>query len=181
MSAIRYSLILFLVPLQLMASHTFSQNCRAIGDDYLKFSIETDNVDIQSGSSFTLKITAFEDEKCQSEYLQYNQYFTVDKIHTDKINLKTIKVTYTSLTDEVSRALRLIKYCDFADWKTKTEINVTGQMCDDFQQLAKDDIFYQIIKSTPSQLQFGQLTDALDGRSSEKRPTDFDSLDYQSN
>ncbi|MEQ1723245.1 MAG: hypothetical protein ABL930_08710 [Pseudobdellovibrio sp.] len=155
---------------------TYKQNCRVIGeDDYLQFTIESD---LSSGSSFAFKITAFEDEDCKIAYLHYDQYFKIDSIAGEKINLKTEKVTYTPLSKEVASALRMINYCNTKNWNAKVAVDVTGQLCDNYQQFAKDEIFFQILKNESSILKFGTTTKALDGHSEKNRPQDFDELDY---
>lgn len=157
-------------------AETYKQECRVLGDDdFLQFTIESD---LNDKSDFALKITAFEDEACTVPYLNFNQYFKIDSINNEQINLKTQKVTYTAVSKEVANALKMMNYCEINDWKAGNEIDVTGKLCDEFQQLAKDEIFYQIIKSNSKSVKFGSTTKALDGRSNQKRPTQFDELEY---
>ncbi|MBY0554939.1 hypothetical protein K2P97_10455 [bacterium] len=154
----------------------YKQDCRVVGDDdYLQFTIESD---LNSKSDFALKITAFEDEACTIPYLHFNQYFKIDSMNNEQINLKTQKVTYTAVSKEVANALKMMNYCEIKNWKAGNETDVTGKMCDEFQQLAKDEIFYQIIKNNNDSVKFGSTTKALDGRTDQKRPTQFDELEY---
>lgn len=169
---------LVVCPSSLYANFLYSQPCRAIGDDFVKFNIEIDSTSLIQGSVFNFKVTAYEDQTCKTPYLKFDQYFTVESLRSEKINLKTLKVTYTSLSDEVSEALRLINYCDIPDWQTGREISVTGKVCDDYQQLNKNDVFYQILHLNTDSLMFGETTDIYDGRSQNKRPIHFDSSNY---
>lgn len=157
-------------------AETYTQPCRVFGDDdYLQFTIESE---LTEESDFSFKITAFEDEKCTVPYLHYNQYFKIDSISNEQINLKTQKVTYTAVSKEVASALKMINYCDFKNWNAGQETDVTGKVCDEYLQLAKNEIFYQIIKNKSESIKFGSTTPALDGRSDQKRPTEFDELEY---
>ena len=177
-SIIKILILVLFFSQNLLASVTFMQNCRAIEGDYLQFIIETSDTILKKNSSFALKITAFEDSNCKIPYLKFNQYFIVDNIQKESIDLKTEKVTYTALTEEVTQALRNINFCGLQKWSTSAETDVTGKMCDDFQQLTKADIFYQIIKNENNFLKFGNTTKSLDGRSHQRRPVQFDNLEY---
>lgn len=157
-------------------AETYKQSCRVLGDDdYLQFTIESD---FNSQSDFALKITAFEDENCTVPYLQFNQYFKIDSINNEQINLKTQKVTYTAVSKEVANALKMMNYCEIKNWKAGLELDVTGKLCDEYQQLDKEEIFHQILKTNSDSLKFGSTTKTHDGRSEQKRPTSFDELEY---
>lgn len=159
-------------------AETYQQACRVIGeDDYVQYQIEVE-APLQTNGQLNLKLTAFEDESCQIPYLQYNQYFHIAGFESNQLNLKTDKVTYTALSDEVTEALNMIQYCGLNDWKTKSEANVTGQICDDFQQLATGQIFFQIFQKTEDQIRFGKLTSKQDGRSENQRPIAWDELEF---
>lgn len=169
---VKIFLYFFLLAQTVMASGTFSQNCRVIGDDYLKFEIEIQKAHL------ALKVTAFEDEDCEVPYIVFNQYFEIDQLQNEKINLKTKKVTYTTLSEEVASALRMIGYCGFSQWQVRSETEVTGKDCDGFQQLSHGQIFYQLFKLENKVLKFG-LTDKMrDGRSVQNRPVQFDPVEY---
>lgn len=168
----------FFISFNAMAVETFTQTCRVIGeDDYVQYQIEAE-IPLQSGSQFNLKLTAFEDENCSIPYLHYNQYFFVDFIQAEKLNLKTQKVTYTTLSDQVSDALNMIQYCGLHDWTTKSEKTVTGKTCDDFQQLAFNQILFQIFKQNGNQIYLGQIDHQKDGRNENQRPVNWDQLEF---
>lgn len=168
----KYFILAFFLAQGVFASGNYQQNCRAIGDDYLKFEINIQN------SLFALSITAFEDEDCQTPYLRYNQYFEIDSIQKENLNLRTEKVTYTALTEEVASALRMISYCGHADWQTQAEISVTGKNCDGYIQLARGAIFYQLLRLENSSLKLGRIDETRDGRSVQTRPVLFDDAPY---
>jgi len=159
-------------------AETYQQACRVIGeDDYVQYQIEFETP-LQANAEFNLKLTAFEDENCKIPYLQYNQYFHVADLKSKDLNLKTDKVTYSTLSDEVTDALNMIHYCGIGDWKTKSETNVTGQVCDDFQQLAAGQILFQIFQKSDEKIQFGKVTSKQDGRSENQRPIAWDDLEF---
>lgn len=156
------------------ALETYQQSCHILGeDDYVKYAIETEN-GAQKNSIFNLKLTAFEDENCEIPYLQYNQYFEVIELKSEKLNLKTYKITYTALSEEVARALNLIQYCGIQDWQNHVEQGVTGKVCDDYLQLSAGDTLFQILRKTPEGLHFGKTSITQDGRSERSRPIEFD-------
>lgn len=171
-------IITLLLSQNLLAATLYSQGCRNLGDDYVTFSIEIENKDLIKNSGFAVKITAFEDVNCKTPYLNYNQYFSIDKIQNEAINLRTDKITYTALTEEVASALRSINYCEFHNWKVSIETDVTGKSCDGFSQLSLGAFYYQIIKIESGLLKFGAFDENLDGRSVQNRPVQFDELDY---
>lgn len=171
-------LICFLA-LPAWALEIHQQVCHILGeDDHVKYSIETED-EIHKNSVFYLRLTAFEDENCETPYLQYNQYFEVIDFKDNKLNLKTTKITYIALSDEVARALNLIQYCGIQDWKNQVEQGVTGKVCDDYVQLSADDTLFQILRQTPEGLQFGKISATQDGRSEKSRPSDFDPFVFQ--
>lgn len=170
----KYFIIVFLFVQNLMASGQYLQECRVVGDDYLQFSIEIRD------SAFAFKITAFEDEDCLTPYLNYNQYFRIELNQNEILNLRTEKITYTALSEEVASALRMINYCGNSNWQFQDETDVTAQNCDDFVQLARGEIFYQILKFHNNVLKFGLIDENRDGRSVQTRPVQFDDLEYSS-
>ena len=168
----KFFFFVFLIAQSVLASGIYAQNCRVIGDDYLKFEIEIQKID------FALKITAFEDEDCQVPYLSYNQYFEIIDLQSENLNLKTKKVTYTAFSEEVASALRMINYCGFSEWQLRTETEVAGKNCEGFIQLARGQVFYQLIKLENNVLKFGLIDENRDGRSVQTRPVQFDDAQY---
>lgn len=172
-----FALVLIL-SLQSQATEVYRQACHVIGeDDYVEYSIEMQNA-VQPQSAFALKLTAFEDENCETPYLQYNQYFHVADFQNGLLNLETEKITYTALSDEVAEALTLIHYCDVKTWKAQNEQAVTGKVCDDYEQLSEKQTLFQILNFTEAGLQFGEISSKQDGRSEKLRPTVFDSVGF---
>ena len=172
----KYFIIVYFFAQSLLASGHFSgqyvQECRVIGDDYLQFSIEIRD------SSFAFKVTAFEDEDCLTPYLRYDQYFSIELNQNEILNLRTEKVTYTALSEEVASALRMISYCGISSWQVNNETDVTAKNCDGFIQLARGEIFYQILQLQNNVLNFGLIDENRDGRSVQTRPVQFDQADY---
>lgn len=177
---IRYWLIgLLLTPLLIYSSVSFAeelifqQKCRVLeDDDYLSFMIKSR---LKEQSPLQLTATAYEDENCQLPYLIFNRYFEIILHNNENINLKTTQVTYTILTDEVARALNSIRYCGITHWKSMVETDVTGKKCDDYQQLALAQNYYQKIKITHEQLHWGQITQTWNGLTESTRPQEFES------
>ncbi len=165
----KYAILVFIFAQSMMASTLFSQSCRNLGEDYLRFRLETESGTFVKNSAVSVKITAFEDEKCQVPYLNYNQYFTVVDFHDGQLDLTAEKVTYQALSEEVASALRLIRYCDFSDWQKDIETSVTGKICEDYRQLQKDDTFYQILKIESQSLKLGFI-DEKKRRSKRSKP-----------
>lgn len=166
--------VLFFLTQSTWALEIYQQACRVIGeDDYVQYQIEREDQ-----GSLNLKLTAFEDENCEVPYLQYNQYFQVENLQGNRLNLKTEKITYTALSEEVAEALNLIEYCGINSWSEKSEIGVTGKICDEHQQLAKDEILFQILDVQTSQIRFGKITPQQDGRDERHRPTEWDELAF---
>lgn len=173
--------LIILLALQSQAQQVYSQSCKTIlDDDYVQFSIENKSADFKKNDLVNLKVIAFEDDECQTPYLKFHQYFKVENRNETQLDLKTIKVTYTALTQEVANALNLIKYCGIKNWKPAIETNVTGNICDEYRQLAVGDPYFQIIQIQDGFLKFGPLHDKkFDGRQPSHRPLEFDSLDYK--
>lgn len=159
------------------ASAVYQQPCRTINeDDYVQFSIESENLNV--GSNLKVKVVAFEDEMCQVPYLTYTQYFKLDSFFNEKINLVAEKVSYTAMSNETAESLNMMKYCDQDSWISHQEVDVTGQNCQDYIQLSRGSLFFQILKQTDIGLQFGEITSSLDGRSEQTRPQKFDQFVY---
>lgn len=109
---------------------SYNQSCTKDDDDnyYVQY------IDI-SRTHLEWKFIAFEDEKCESPYIVFKRTFKVVAISSSQVFTQSIDSNYLSLTDEVTRALNLIKYCSYKDWQTDKVKDVTGKKCDDYQQL----------------------------------------------
>ena len=155
------------------ASETvYTQACRVINeDDYVQYKIQSS---LKDESLFVVSITAFEDENCVTPYLVIDRFFTIQSRQNEKINLKTEKIEYVSLSREVSEALNLAGYCGLKNWKTKIAQDVTGLKCDHYLQLKKSEIFYQILDLEDETLFYGYDLGPQDGRSEMNRPVRFD-------
>lgn len=163
------------------SAENYQQACRVLGeDDYVQYQIEAE-MPLRPGASFNLKLTAFEDENCTIPYLQYNQYFLVMNLESEKLNLKTQKITYASLSDEVSEALSLMQYCGIAEWQTNFETGVTGQICDNYPQLAFEQTLFQIFKQTENSFWIGKIGFQKNGRDESQRPDQWDELEFSLN
>lgn len=169
----RRLVFLFITLLTVFASATeevYTQACRVINeDDYVQFKVQTD---LQN--KFALTITAFEDENCEIAYLLINRSFKIQSLEKENLNLVTEKITYTSLSNEVSEALNLGAYCGLKNWKTKVEQNVTGLECDHYLQLKAGQAFYQLLKTEKSSLLLGQEMGTKNGRTEATRPDIYD-------
>lgn len=153
------------------ASETvYTQACRVINeDDYVQLKVQTD-----LKNNFALTITAFEDENCETAYLVIDRYFKIQSLENEKLNLVTEKISYTSLSNEVSQALNMTAYCGLKNWKTKVEQNVTGRECDHYLQLKAGQAFYQILKAQQSSIWLGDDMAGKNGRSEDSRPNNYD-------
>lgn len=176
----RIFFILFLF-CRISPADIYTQNCRVVNeDDYVTYSIESD---FNQGDAFTQKVTAYEDANCKTAYLHFTQYFKIKKNSDGKIDLQTSKTTYTSLSNEVTESLNFISYCGLKNWATDKETDVTGKKCDSYQQLAKNQLFYQIIELQSEQqnftLRMGEISSKANGRSESTRPVDFEQLSYR--
>jgi hypothetical protein len=162
--------ITFLGLIATSAEAFYTQDCRVINeDDYVQQKVQTD-----LKNYFTLTITAFEDEKCEVAYLLIDRKFKIQNLENENLNLLTEKITYTSLSNEVSEALNMVAYCGFKTWKTKVEQNVTGLECDNYLQLKAGQAYYQLLKTDIDLLQLGQETGLKNGRTKATRPDTYD-------
>ena len=148
----------------------YTQACRTINeDDFVQYQLQTD-----LKNKFVISITAFEDENCQTPYLLIERSFEIESFKNENLNLKTEKISYTSLSDEVSQALNLSSYCGLKNWKTKIEQNVTGLKCDNYLQLKLGQAFYQILKADASSVWLGDDRSKKNGLSEALRPDTYD-------
>ena len=110
---------------------TYEQKCKIIGDDdIVQMSL------IQDGQTLIHRVTAYEEENCQKQYLIFDRVYLLEKTNDSALFLIHQKALYTPLTQEVAKALNLINYCGYRSWLNGQSKDVTGQKCDDFQQLA---------------------------------------------
>lgn len=171
-------LFLVLFSTKSFAVEIYNQECRVLGeDDFVQYQIEAEP-SLLKDSTFILKLTAFEDENCLIPYLRYNQYFVVETKQGDNLNLKTSKITYATLSDEVSETLNLMQYCGITNWNKNSEQDVTGQICDEYQQLAKDQTLFQIFKQIDNTLYLGNIDHQKNGRDESRRPNQWDELGF---
>ncbi len=165
-------LLLMFLSLETFAT-VYEQACHVIGeDDYVKYSIITTG--LETGHNFTLSITAFEDEACTLPYLQYDQHFSIAAISNENINLIAKEISYKPLTLETADALNLLSYCGVDGWKNQNPVVVTGQLCNDYQQLSQGQHWFQILKASVDSLSLGLTTEELDGRAESRRPGAYD-------
>ena len=117
------------------------QSCTIMNeDDYIQ------NLVMVDVKLFDLVTFAYEEEGCKNAYLifkrnySFNELESVATSETQSTKLKAVveKVSYTSLTDEVTEALNMIDYCGESDWVTFREKIVTGKNCGDFNVPAQN-------------------------------------------
>lgn len=152
------------------SEEVYTQACRIINeDDYVQLKVQTDLL-----GKFSLTITAFEDEKCEVPYLVIDRRFKIQSFKSENLNLVTEKISYTSLSNEVSEALNMGAYCGLKNWKTKVEQNVTGRECNHYLQLKAGQAFYQLLKADNALLWLGQDMGTKNGRTEANRPDSYD-------
>ena len=158
----------------------FQQTCKTINeDDYVQFEIRLQKDGSASGADrFVFSVAVFEDENCLSPYLLISREFDVDTYDGKNLNLITNKITYTSLTDEVTSALNLSRYCGIKSWQTKKPQEVSGRKCNDYLQLAKKQKYFQILSIEFDRLLFGSESREYNGLTEKSRPIGFESLPY---
>jgi hypothetical protein len=129
------------------------QPCTVINEDD-----EIQNLIMVDAKTFDLVTFAYEQEGCKSAYLIFKRNYSFNESDTyltsaaQSIQLKAIveKVSYTSLTDEVTEALNLINYCGDSDWVTYREKIVTGRICGDYRVPAEKTTEKFLIQTTNS-------------------------------
>ncbi|WP_413288650.1 hypothetical protein [Bdellovibrio sp. HCB337] len=156
---------------------SFVRSCYLVGDDALQAQVQ-----VHSGS-WIQTFTAYEEETCQTPYLIYEVQSAAD-IHGNDVDLEVREVSYQSLSDEVTRALNMVNYCGFTNWKTKQKRVVTGLECDEFQAPRlgeKTYTRYQLSAKAGSseQLLLGTAEGVQDGKTPNTRHHAFETLPYQ--
>ena len=140
-----FSLVIFSLSQSLLATDLqgqFVQPCQTIDDDTIQQSL----IFISSQSAARLaarlawEISAFEDEKCQTPYLKISRRFDVVAQSSQSITVKTIQIAYTAVSEETAESLNYINYCGYTDWATGEVKDVTGRICDDYQQLKNNEL-----------------------------------------
>ncbi|WP_413294809.1 hypothetical protein ACLSU7_06820 [Bdellovibrio sp. HCB185ZH] len=123
------------------------------------------------GTRWNFSHVAYEDDKCTKAYLVYEETYKVKSVDRE-IDMTTVKVTYTSLTDNVTEALNMINWCGFSDWKTNEARVVTGKVCDEYKVPGEGNILYttyQVKAQTPLQIFMGTASSELDGKTPQTR------------
>lgn len=131
------SLMIFSLSQSLLASDLqghFTQPCQTIDADTIQQSLNF--VEMQ----LTWEISAFEDEKCQTPYLKISRKFDVVALSSQSVTVKTIQVTYAAVSEETAESLNYINYCGYTDWTAGEIKDVTGLVCDDYQQLKSNEL-----------------------------------------
>jgi hypothetical protein len=154
----------------------FERPCHTEGDDSL-----TDHLKFL-GTRWTMTHTAYEDAACSKAYLIYELKYKV-AIRDHDLNMTAYEAAYTVLTEQVARALNMISYCGFKDWKANERRVVTGLQCEDYHVPAEGDIlysFFQLSKKDEKtvQIQLGMPSKDLDGKSAERRFQELDPLAF---
>ncbi len=139
---------------------TFTQPCQTFDTDTIQqslvFSKAETNQKLQT--NLTWEIQAFEDEKCQISYLKISRQFDVVALSSQSVKVKTTVLTYTAISEEVAESLNYINYCGYSDWTAGEVKDVTGRICDDYQQLNSNELKqYSLIvndTATPRELRW---------------------------
>lgn len=135
----------------------FIQPCQTIDDDTIQqsliFSQDYKNQKTQPKltAQLTWEISAFEDEKCQIPYLKISRQFDIIAKSSSSVTVKTIQVTYLAISDEIAESLNYINYCGYTDWTAGEPKDVTGRVCDDYQQLKIDELKQYSLMAQPSE------------------------------
>ncbi len=110
------------------------QRCTIIGeDDVVK------NLLLIDSKVMDQVVIAYEEENCKSPYLIFKRQYQLGSekslINENKVDVEmsVVKVSYQSLTDEVTESLNMIAFCGATDWQTNKEKIVTGQTCQDYK------------------------------------------------
>ena len=175
-SALLFSNLLFAnpVPVAPTLDGSYHRECYVVETDAL-----TTDLTIKD-NQWQIQHLAYEDERCEQAYLIYEVDYKV-KDTNGKIDMTTMEVSYMTLSDEVSRALNMVSYCGFSDWKTKVKKVVSGKLCDEFQAPAVGDVVYSIYSTKQSaeaktELYLGTMSGSADGKTPQTRYDHVDSL-----
>lgn len=110
------------------------QSCTTIGeDDVVKNKLLIDSKIMDQ------VVIAYEEENCKTPYLIFKRQYQIgsEKFSENErsvdVEMSVVKVTYLSLSDEVTASLNLIAYCGSTDWQTYKEKIVTGKSCQNYQ------------------------------------------------
>lgn len=130
------------------------------------------------GDVWKITRTAYEDDQCQKAYLLFTIRSQAQQ-NEDQLNLQTQQVSYTALSDQVSRALNDISYCGFQDWQTNQAKIVTGHACEDYQTPKQDQVIYSRSKNQDGKLFLGQASADKNGQTPEQRFEDLGDGPYE--
>lgn len=131
------SLMIFSLSQSLLASDLqglYAQPCQTIDDDTIQQSLNF------TAMQLNWEVSAFEDEKCQTPYLKISRKFDIVALSSQSVTVKTIQITYTAVSEETAESLNYINYCGYADWAAGEIKDVTGRICDDYQQLKNSEL-----------------------------------------
>lgn len=138
---------------------TYTQPCQTIDADTIQQSLNFTGTDLAktikkqaSQTKLAWEIQAFEDEKCQISYLKISRKFDVVSLSSQSITVKTIQVTYTAISEEVAESMNFINYCGYSDWAIGQVKDVTGHICDDYQQLKNNELKQYSLIARPNEL-----------------------------
>lgn len=96
------------------------------------------------------------------------------------LDFTTQSVELTALDQFYVDAYNQIQFCGYTDWSLNVGKEVSSLICEDASFPAVGAINYQIIKEVEGGIVFGKYTDVLDGSSDVKRPSEFDSIVFES-
>lgn len=152
----------------------YLRSCHDIDSDYLTTSLSVEN------SDWTITHTAFEDSICETPYLNYEVKYKTRRFENN-LDMTTLEVSYTALSQPISNVLNQINYCGFSDWNAFEKKIVTGKVCDDFQAPKAGEMIYSIFvtKNNGDDLYLGMASGQANGKSPERRHADLDPLVFK--
>ncbi|GIL18411.1 MAG: hypothetical protein BroJett040_21620 [Oligoflexia bacterium] len=121
--------------------------------------------------------TGYEDEKCQRPYLEFRQVQKALVLGAD-LDLTAIESSYTPLTNEISEALNLIRYCGIETWKMGEAQIVNGKECQDFQAPKIGSVLYTTYKISVGRLYLGRPGKGKRGQTAEDRLSEYETYFY---
>ncbi len=151
--------------------------CYTIGEDTLASTVQI------QGAEWVQTHRAFEDEKCQTPYLTFETRYQA-RVSGSSLDLRIEEVSYSSLTDEVTRALNEISYCGFSDWETQQKKIVTGHLCNEFQTPKVSQVIYSTysLQTKPDgsvELYLGTSKAGEDGSTPQSRHQGLETIPYK--